>query len=140
MPQYSVLYPVFVMVLLSVVVGLRLVQLRFRAVKQDGLHAGYFLMNRGGKAPAYMIQAEQQYANLYETPMLFYVVVVLIYVLGLSNGFSVVLAWAYTLSRILHAWEHMGKNRLATRRRIFLTSIMLVATMWIYAFIAIVVN
>lgn len=140
MQQNSVLYPMFAMVLLSILVGMRMLQLRFRAVKRDGLQPGYFLMNRGGKAPAYMLQAEQHYVNLYETPMLFYAAVILIYILGITNWFSVVVAWGYTLVRVAHAREHLGKNRLTHRRRIFLMSIMLIATLWIYAFIEVVVR
>lgn len=131
MQQTWILYPLFVMVLLSIVVGLRMLQLRFRAVLQDGLPAAYFEYNRGGKAPAYMMRAEQHYINLYETPVLFYMVVMLIYVLNMTSVLTLSLAWAYVASRLLHAYVHMGQNRLVNRRRIFLGSIVLITLLWV---------
>lgn len=136
MRQTWILYPLFVMVLLSMVVGLRMLQLRFRAVLQDGLPPAYFQLNRGGKPPAYMLQAEQHYTNLYETPVLFYAVVILIYVLNMTNLFSLILAWAYIASRLVHAYVHLGQNRLSQRRHSFLTSIGLIAMLWSYVFIS----
>jgi hypothetical protein len=140
MQQTWILYPLFVMVLLSMLVGFRMLQLRLRAVYQDGLPAGYFLLNRGGKPPAYMLQAEQHYMNLYETPVLFYAVVILIYVLNMTNLFSLILAWAYTASRLLHAFVHLGQNRLLQRRNIFLTSIAILALLWGYGFIGLLIR
>lgn len=132
MQQTSILYPLFALVLLSVVVGLRMLQLRFRAVSRDSLPAAYFQLNQGGKLPRYLIQAEQHYTNLYETPMLFYVIVILIYVLKMTTPLSLLLAWAYIAVRLGHAYVHMGQNRLATRRRFFLSSIVVLVALWGY--------
>lgn len=131
MQQSWILYPLFVMVLISMLVGMRMLQLRFRAVLQDGLPPAYFQLNRGGKPPAYMLQAEQHYTNLYETPVLFYAIVILIYVLNLVTVFSLGLAWSYIASRLLHAYVHLGQNRLEYRRWVFLVSIALLAALWI---------
>jgi len=130
MQQTWILYPLFVMVVLSIAVGLRMLQLRFRAVAQDGLVPAYFQLNRGGKPPDYMLQAEQHFTNLYETPVLFYTVVILIYVLNMTSLATLLLAWAYVASRLLHAYVHMGQNRLVNRRRVFLSSIVLLTLLW----------
>jgi len=140
MQQTWILYPLFVMVLLSIVVGMRLLQLRYRAVLQDNLTPAYFALNRGGKPPAYMMQAEQHYANLYETPVLFYAVVILIYVLNMTNLISLCLTWAYTASRLMHAYIHMGHNRLATRRYVFLSSVMILSALWVYVLVNLIMR
>lgn len=132
MQQTSILYPLFAMVLLSVVVGLRMLQLRFRAVARDGLSAAYFLLNRGGKPPHYLVQAEQHYTNLYETPVLFYTIVILIYVLKMTAPLSLLLAWTYIAARLGHAYVHMGQNRLSQRRHFFLASIVVLVALWGY--------
>jgi len=67
------------MFLLSLSIGIRMLQLRFRTVLKDKLHPGYFKLNRGAKLPDYLVQANQHYENLYETPVLFYVIVILAY-------------------------------------------------------------
>jgi len=135
MPQTWILYPIFVMVLLSMLVGLRMLQLRYRAVLQDGLPPAHFKLNRGGKPPMYMTQAEQHFTNLYETPVLFYAVVILIYVTNMTNLFSLIIAWAYVATRLVHAYVHMGPNRIIQRRNVFLVSIAILAILWSYVFI-----
>ena len=136
MHQEAILYPVFVMVLLSLLVGLRLLQLRFRAVSRDNLPAVYFKLNRGGKPPAYLVQVEQNYANLFETPVLYYVIVILIYVLQMTSIWTVTLAWAYVVSRFIHSYVHLGGNQLFYRRNSFLLGIAIITIMWITAFIS----
>ena len=140
MPQTWILYPVFVMVLLSMLVGLRMLQLRYRAVFQDGLQPVYFKLNRGGKPPVYMTQAEQHFTNLYETPVLFYAVVILIYVTNMTTLLTLIMAWIYVATRLVHAYVHMGQNRILLRRNVFLTSIAILAVLWSYVFIRLLVR
>ena len=45
-----ILYPMFAMVMLTLVIAMRMLQLRFRAVLNDSLNPAYFKLNRGGKA------------------------------------------------------------------------------------------
>ena len=130
-----ILYPMFSMVLLSMLVGLRMLQLRYRAVLQDNLTPAYFEHNRGGKPPAYMMQADQHFTNLYETPVLFYAVVILIYVLNMTDTFSLIISWTYVASRLIHTYVHMGRNTLAIRRNIFLSSVTILGVLWSYVLI-----
>lgn len=140
MQQTWILYPMVGMVLLSMSVGLRMLQLRYRAVFQDNLPRAYFKLNRGGKPPAYMMQVEQHYANLYETPVLFYAVTIVIYVLNLTDPFTLTAAWAYMASRAAHAYVHMGRNRVANRRNIFLASIAILAALWSYVLVNLLIR
>jgi hypothetical protein len=130
-----ILYPMFTLVLLTLLVGLRMLQLRYRAVFQDNLNPVYFKLNRGGKPPEYMTQAEQHYVNLFESPILFYVVIVLIYSLQFVDAMSLTMAWAYVLARLGHARVHMGKNVILRRRNVFLLSIALITLLWTYVFV-----
>jgi hypothetical protein len=135
MQQSWILYPMFVMVLISQAVGFRMLQLRFRAVLQDGLPVTYFKLNQDGLPPAYMMQADQHYTNLYETPVLFYAIGILVYILDMTNLFTLSMSWAYIASRLAHAYVHMGQNKIAHRRNIFLTSVAILMLLWGYVFI-----
>lgn len=130
-----ILYPMFIMVLLTVIIAMRMLQLRYRAVLQDNLNPAYFRLNRGGKPPEYMLRVEQHYINLFESPVLFYVIVVLIYILQFVNVVSLSLAWGYVLSRLGHAYIHTGQNRVLQRRNVFLVSVTLLITLWCYVFV-----
>lgn len=135
MHQTLILYPMLAMVLLTGWVGVRMLQLRFRAVRRDGLSPGYFLLNRGGRPPDYLVRVTQQYENLFESPMLFYVVLTLVYVTAKADIASLVLAWLYVAARLAHAYVHMGGNVLAHRRRVFLTSAVLLYALWFWLFV-----
>lgn len=129
-----ILYPLIAMAILTLSVGMRMLQLRFRAVIQDNLNPHYFRLNRGGRPPDYMMQVEHHYINLFESPVLFYVVVVLIYIMQFVDWLSLSMAWAYVVARIGHAYVHTGPNKVLQRRNIFLASIALIATLWAYLF------
>ena len=130
-----ILYPMFVLVILTVVVGFRMLQLRYRAVFQENLNPGYFKLNRGGKPPVYMTQAEQHYINLFESPVLFYVVCVLLYLTQFVDMVSLTLSWGYVLTRLVHAYIHMGQNKILMRRNVFLLSIAIIVALWCYVYI-----
>ncbi|MDH5178978.1 MAG: MAPEG family protein [Gammaproteobacteria bacterium] len=138
MQSAQILYPIFAMVLITVVLGFNMLRLRFRAVRQDGLHAGYFLYNRGAKPPEYLLRSEQHFTNLFETPMLFYVVVILAYVTQHTDAINITLAWLFVASRLLHAWQHLGYNTLTWRRRTFLATIIILIVFWSRLFIQLI--
>ena len=135
-----ILYPMFAMVMLTVVIAMRMLQLRFRAVIQDNLNPGYFKLNRGGKPPEYMTQVEQHYINLFESPVLFYVIVVLAYVVQFVDVISLCLAWGFVVARVGHAYVHTGQNRILQRRNVFLLSIALLVTLWCYVFMKLLLS
>ncbi len=137
MSQTLVLYPAFVMALLTFVVAVWLLRCRIKAVKA-GLTPAYFKLNHGASLPDYVVQATQHYDNLFEMPLLFYVVVVLTYVTQQADWGLVLLAWAYVGARIAHTAIHLTHNKLRLRMRAFLLSYALLVLMWGWLFIRLV--
>ena len=135
-----ILYSLFGMFVLSVVVGLRMLQLRYRAVLQDKVHPSYFKLNRGAEIPDYLVKATQHYDNLYETPVLFYAIVILAFVLNIVDTVSLILAYGYLISRVAHALIHLNSNRILQRRNVFLVSIILLTLLWLYVFAKLLVQ
>ncbi|MGV6859664.1 MAG: MAPEG family protein [bacterium] len=137
MPPLSLLLPVFVLVFLTIGAAFWLLKCRYRAVT-EGLNPLYFKTNRGAKIPAYLEQATQHYDNLYEMPTLFYAVVAITLAVGATDVTMVILAWVYTGSRVVHSWIHLGSNRILRRRNIFLVSVFVLASMWLWLLIRLV--
>ncbi len=123
--------PMIGMVLLTVIVSIRLIQLRYRAVLQDGVNPAYFKLNKGAKLPDYLVKVTQHYENLFETPLLFYVGVLLVLVLNQVDTLYIILAWAFLFSRIAHAYIHIGNNKIRLRRNSFLLSYLIIIILWI---------
>ncbi len=130
MNQNMILYPAMAMLLLNLLVALLLLVRRIRAMR-DGLNPGYFRFNRGAKLPDYLLSAEQHYQNLHEMPLVFFVLVVLVYLTAEVDSFMVTLAWAYVISRLVHSYIHLGSNKTRWRKNVFVASYGVLALMWV---------
>lgn len=126
-----ILLPLIAMFILTYFVGIWMVKLRFKAVKEDGLNPGYFQTNRGAKLPDYLAKVTNHYANLFELPVLFYVVCVVIYAGNKVDATYIVLAWIFVAIRCTHAFIHITYNNLRHRRNTFLCGSLILALMWL---------
>lgn len=131
MDQELILYPAVLMALLSFAVGIVLYRQRFIAVTSGDINPAYFLNNRGGKLPDYLIRAEQNYTNQFELPVLFYAVVFMLYLSHSVNLLQLALLWGFVLSRIAHSFIHIKMNRLLWRRNSFSVGFFLLLASWL---------
>lgn len=126
-----ILLPLIAMFMLTYVVGIWMVKLRFKAVKVDGLNPGYFQTNRGAKLPDYLAKVTNHYVNLFELPVLFYVVCLVIYSGNKVDTIYIVLSWLFVVIRYTHAYIHTTYNNLRHRRNTFLFGVVVLAIMWV---------
>jgi hypothetical protein len=131
MKQDLIIYPLFAMFLLTYFIGIWMVKLRFKAVKDDGVNPGYFQTNRGAKLPDYLTKVTNHYVNLFELPVLFYLVCVLIYAGSKVDDTFIYLAWLFVGFRTIHAYIHTTYNNLRHRRNAFLFGSIVLALMWV---------
>lgn len=136
MEREFILYPLFVMVALSFYVTWRLGKQRVQAVLKDGISSHYFHYNQGNEQlPNYLLRTEQHYVNLFEQPVLFYAAILLAYSASITDVVLLGLAWAFAISRIIHAYIHLVHNKLRNRRRAFIYSTYILIVLWLYLFI-----
>jgi hypothetical protein len=135
MEKELILYPMYLMVLLTAYISIRLGQERVKAIQQDGLTPGYFYYNKGGKPPRYLLRTEQHYVNLFELPVLFYAAILTAYTADAVDWISLSLAWLFVVSRYLHAYIHVQLNKLMPRRRIFMLGAVILIGLWLYLFL-----
>ena len=69
--------------------------------------------------PDSVIKINNNIRNQFETPVLFYVLVLVLLNLGAVGWLTQLLAWLFVLSRIAHPLVHTGTNQLPLRRRLF---------------------
>lgn len=131
MNQEIVFYPLILQVLLTFFVGFKLLQLRIKAVRQDGLNPRHFLLNRGGKIPDYLAKVDQHYINLFELPILFYLLVITLYVTQQVNLAQLILLWGFVISRLIHTSVHITFNALLWRLSTFIIGALLLFIAWI---------
>lgn len=125
-----ILYPLFAMALLTLFVALRI-----QSVRSGKLSVGYFRLNQGDEEPAVLARATQHYDNLFEMPVLYYLIVVVAFITSTVDVLMIVLAWSYVVLRIAHAYVHMTYNNVIHRKNVFLWSTFVLYTMWFVWFI-----
>jgi hypothetical protein len=127
-----VIYPMFAMVMLTFVVLVTLFRARVRAVREGKVSAAYFRIYQGEVEPESTAKPARHFANLFEAPVLFYVVCLAAMIMHFTGTGMQVLAWVYVAARAMHAWVHLGGNRLRKRIRAYFFSWLVLLSMWIY--------
>ncbi len=130
MNQNIIFYPVIGMVFLSFFIGIVMLVARIKAVKQ-GMNPAFFALNKGAKQPDYLIKASQHYENLFELPVLFYIVTILTYITKTADYFYLYLAVLFVIIRYFHAFIHISYNNLTHRRNSFLIGTVALFSMWV---------
>ncbi len=75
-------------------------------------------------------QAADNFRNLFEVPVLFYLLCVAIAVTGAGNAGLVAAAWVYVGLRALHSLIHVTYNRVVHRFLVYVASTLLLFVLW----------
>ncbi len=133
MTQLELIYPMAVMVLLTIVVLVRMVRGRFAAVRSGDVDARYYKTYQGENTePRQAAQNARHFTNLFENPVLFYIVCVVAMVSGLGGMPMLVLAWLFVATRIGHAIIHLTSNRIPQRIAAYASSWTVLGAMWVW--------
>ena len=75
--------------------------------------------------------AADNYSNLFESPVLFYLAILLTLILMVQDTILVMLAWIYVASRCTHSFIHITYNRVMHRFSVFIFSCFVLLGMWV---------
>lgn len=115
MNQNLMYYPCLAMLLLTFSVMLRMFVLRVRAVKNKDVEMKYFKTYQAENPPVLMLQADRHFINLFEAPVLFYMVCLFSVVTFHVDLAMLYAAWFYVFFRVLHAFIHLTSNKIRAR-------------------------
>lgn len=68
--------------------------------------------------------------NQFEVPMLFYVLVALLYATDSITGIQVMLAWVFLFGRMVHTVVQVSGDNVRLRGQVFVINFLAVAAMW----------
>lgn len=127
MPRNELLlmWALLVQVLLTAGIYLVLLQRKRRSWAAGTVDRGRLALHADAW-PEPVQQANNSLRNQFELPVLFYALVLLVLQIGRPGLAAVVLAWLFVLSRIVHAWVHIGRNDVPTRRNVFALSALMI--------------
>ncbi len=134
------IYPMFAMVILSFSVVLMLFRSRVRAVREGRVSLDFFRIYQGSAEPEASAKLARHFANLFEAPILFYVVCLAAMILHYTGPAMQVLAWLYVAARFVHAYVHLGENRIRHRVRAYFFSWLILLALWITLVFGVVLN
>lgn len=72
------------------------------------------------------------FANLFETPVLFFALIPLLLQTGQAGAVQVVLAWLFVAFRVAHSAIHIGPNKVLVRFYAYLGATLSLMAMWLW--------
>lgn len=125
------IYAMFTLAMLTVLIGLITAKVRIDSVKRGLINAKYFKLMQGQSIPDVIVKTTRCFNNLFEVPILFYVVCSLSINLAIDSIISLIFAWLFVLCRCVQAYIHMTYNNAMHRMFTFAASVFCVLLLWI---------
>jgi hypothetical protein len=126
----AILIPLFVQVALTFALWFGMASLRTRDFKSGAVDRRNIAL-REPNWPARTTQFMNSFANQFEVPLLFYVLVILLIVLHHAGLTFVVLAWIFVLFRLVQAYIHVTSNNVLWRGQAYGVSVVVLFVMWV---------
>ena len=126
-----ILYPVIAMVALVFLVAATMVSRRIAALKANCIHPQKVATSAQLAALLTDSRASDNFRNLFEMPVLFYVAMITIHATGSICMLHLLLAWGYVAARYVHSYIHCTSNIVMRRFYAFLTSCALLLCTWL---------
>ena len=131
-PGEYIFLPLLLQVFLTIIVYVALAVAKARASKQGlvvlerrALHADAW--------PENVQKINNNIRNQFEVPVLFAILVVVLYQLGAAGLLAQALAWLFVASRLVHAYIHTGSNIVPIRRGVFMFGCLVILAMLVLA-------
>ncbi|WP_417480036.1 MAPEG family protein [Maricaulis maris] len=133
----ALIYPLLVQVALTFVLLFATAFLRTGSIAAGKVKPADIML--GQRAwPKQVQQVSNAFHNQLETPVLFFVGVILAFVTSVGGPVLLALAWTWVALRIVHAFIHATSNHLRWRFYCFAAGVFVLLAFWITLAIAIV--
>jgi hypothetical protein len=127
----AILFPLLFLVGLTALVWLWMYVTRVREIRSRRLRIQDLASARAvNEALGEVAGPSDNLINLFEIPVLFYVLVTLLYVTGASDIGYLAGAWTFVLLRALHSLIHTSYNRVMHRFPVYVLSTLVLWGMW----------
>ena len=113
-----------------IALGLWMFKLRYRAAKNGTLDPKYF-KDYQKEIPRDIKVAENHYHNQFQMPLLFYMACITGLILKKVTLIFCILAGVFVITRLIHSYVHLGRNKVLRRAFWFFIGGFIVGFMWI---------
>jgi len=122
MNQNLIFLPVLAHVVLTILLYIRLGIEKSKAIKAGNVDRKVAALHDNAW-PDNVLKVSNNIRNQFETPILFYVTSILLYLMNAVGVIVFGLAIIYTMSRYIHAYIHTGSNYVPWRLKAFLVGL-----------------
>lgn len=123
--------PIFALWGLTAVVMALTLRERIRQFRAQRLHPQKVATRAAFAAAIQDTRCADNFSNLFETPVLFYVACLGIYVTHNVSMSTLSLAWLYVVLRVGHSVVQCGSNHVMTRFKVFAASLATLLALWL---------
>jgi hypothetical protein len=138
MQNALILYPLCAMALLLAVVTGFMLRERVGEFTSRRIHPQKLPSSSQMQGVLQNTRAADNYKNLSEMPVLFYLLCALLYMTQQVTVGMLIAAWAYVVLRCVHSFIHIGYNKVMDRFKVFIASAALLYGMWAVFFVQII--
>jgi len=131
MNSNELIYPMFALAFLSASILILIAYYRSKAVKAGIIELNYLEKGDAEKAPETIVKLTHNLSNLFEFPVLFYVVVCVIIATDSIDQVYVWLSWVYVIIRYVHSVIHITYNYVPHRATIHLLGSLVLVALWV---------
>lgn len=125
------LLPLLAQVLLTFIVMYTMGRKRVNEIKRKKINPQKAdVRSRSSEVYQDAASASDNYHNQFESPLLFYIAVILALILFIQDSVIVVLAWTYVGLRYIHSFIHITYNRVLHRFIAFVFSSVILFALW----------
>ena len=136
MSNVHILYPAIAMFTLTIVCIFKLGLTRFLAVRRREVSVSFFSAYSKGTQPPHLHLLMRHVQNHFEVPPLFHIAVVALFVTHSVSPSSIILAWLFVASRLVHTFIHLGHNNVSQRFFVFGFGLICLCGLWGSLFVA----
>lgn len=129
----AMLYPVVAMAVLTFGVCCRMYAMRIGQMKRERIHPQSVATSSQAAARLTDSRAADNFRNLFELPVLFYVVALLLAICGLATPTALTMAWAFVGLRVLHSAIQCSYNKVMHRFSVHVAGALVLLGLWGYA-------
>ena len=130
MESQAILLPALAMVALTICVWLRMYVMRIGEMKRERIHPQAVATSVQMAARLSDTRAADNFRNLFELPVLFYLALVVAAITAQVTMLVLVLAWLFVVLRVLHSAIHCGYNKVMHRFKAYLLGGVVLWVLW----------
>lgn len=126
----SIFYPAVAMAALTFAVSIRLLFFRMDTMRRERIHPQSVATSAAMTARITDTRVADNFRNLFELPVLFYLALMIAAVSGLATPAVLALSWAFVATRLAHSAIHCTYNKVMHRFYAYIAGWAVLVALW----------